>query len=113
MRGLDGNYMNTQGDASARLQVAYAAEQNIQQARAQAEAMDTLRKLREEVQEPRQSGSSSRPKDIKDYREGEAGGNFNRRPDGKGRERLFVNETQAEATRKGISDSPSHIDIKV
>jgi len=38
MRGFDGNYINTQGDASAKLQLAYQIEQNRQQVRAQLEA---------------------------------------------------------------------------
>ena len=58
MRGLDGNYMNAQADALARIQVAYLAEQNVQQLRAQAQAAESLRKLREEVLES-QAGASS------------------------------------------------------
>lgn len=66
MRGLDGNYLNTQGDALARLQVAYQAEQNRQQLRAQTEAMNDLRKLREQVNEPKKKDAFTGPREIKD-----------------------------------------------
>ena len=66
MRGLDGNYINTQGDALARLQVAYQAEQNRQQLRAQTEAADSLRKLREQVNEAEEKDASAGPSGIKD-----------------------------------------------
>src|SRR5260221_8880529 len=66
MRGLDGNYINTQGDASTRMQVAYQAEQNRQQIRAQLEAEDSLRKLREQVNEAEKKDAFSGPLEVKD-----------------------------------------------
>ena len=66
MRGLDGNYINTQGDATARMQLAYQAEQNRQQIKAQLEAVDSLRKLREQVNETEKSVSSLGPKVVSD-----------------------------------------------
>ena len=64
MRGLDGNYINTQGDITARMQVAFQAEQYRQQIRAQLEAADTLRKLREEVEETEKKPRSSSPLQV-------------------------------------------------
>ena len=64
MRGLDGNYINTQGDVLTRMQVVYQAEQYRQQIRAQLEAADALRKLREEVEEPEKKGHSSNPRQV-------------------------------------------------
>jgi len=65
MRGLDGNYINTQGDALARIQVAYQAEQNRLQIRAQTESVDALRKLREQVNETERKSDSTGPGIVK------------------------------------------------
>jgi hypothetical protein len=65
VRGLDGNYISTQGDALARMQVAVQAEQNRQQIRTQIEALDALRKLREDVNEIEKKTSSAGPDEVK------------------------------------------------
>ena len=66
MRGLDGNYINTQGDASAKMQVVYQAEQDRQQMRAQLEAADALRKLREQVNEAEKESASGGTRVVQD-----------------------------------------------
>lgn len=49
MTSVDGNYLKMQGEASARMQVAYQAETQAQQVRAQAASEKALQRLREEV----------------------------------------------------------------
>ena len=49
MSSVDGNYLKMQGEALARLQVAYQAETQAQQARAQFAAEKAVQRLREEV----------------------------------------------------------------
>jgi hypothetical protein len=66
MRGLDGNYINTQGDVLTRMQVVYQTEQYRQQVRAQQEAIETLKKLREEVEKPEKKDHSNNPRQIGD-----------------------------------------------
>jgi hypothetical protein len=66
MRGLDGNYINTQGDVLTRMQVVYQTEQYRQQVRAQQEAIETLKKLREEVEQTEKKDHSSNPQPVGD-----------------------------------------------
>jgi hypothetical protein len=110
MRGLDGNYMNMQGDASTRIQVAYLAEQNVQQARAQAEAIDSLRKLREEVKESQAGSGSSQLSEVKDYRDEQAGGGSFEKPKNRGQRSFAVKEENDFEKRQ---HPVSHIDLKV
>ncbi|GEM_PF-2278121 len=49
MTSLDGNYLKMQGEALARMQVAYQAESQAQQVRAQAASEKAIQRLREEV----------------------------------------------------------------
>ena len=66
MRGLDGNYINAQGDALARMQLAYQSEQNRQQIRAQMESAEELRKLREDVNPAENKEAGGGPPEVKD-----------------------------------------------
>jgi len=58
MRGLDGNYLNAQGDALSRMQMVYQSEQNRQQVQAQLGSQDALRKLREQVNGSEETGTA-------------------------------------------------------
>jgi FPC/CPF motif-containing protein YcgG len=111
MRGLDGNYINTQGDALARLQVAYQAEQNRQQLRAQTEAADSLRKLRERVNEAEKQGPSAGPYGIKDD-QGSARQFFQ---DGEKQERQPTKPALEEGVEMdaGVEPKRTHIDIRI
>jgi hypothetical protein len=106
MRGLDGNYINTQGDALSRMQVVYQTEHYRQQIRAQQEAVETLRKLREEVEEPEKKDHSSNPRQIGDDM-------------GSGRRGANEKDEPAKRTEKSQKESnemevivTSHIDIR-
>lgn len=107
MRGLDGNYLKMQGDALARLQVAYQSEQNRQQMLAQLESVDNLRKLREQVQETEKKSNSSRPTFVQgdqnsnnqNFKQEES---FNKR-----------NENPSSEELEASLNNKNHIDIKV
>jgi hypothetical protein len=109
MRGLDGNYMNMQGDISARLQTASLAEQNLQQARVQVQADDSLRKLREKVMEPQAGSSSSGLGEVKDYPDGQPGEAYKKEPKDQHR-KSSAGETNREDEKRELS---FHIDTKV
>ena len=111
MRGLDGNYINAQGDALARLQVAYQAEQNRQQLRAQTEAADSLRKLREQVNEAEKKYASTGPSEIKDE-QGSASQFF---WGGEKQERRPAKPTLEEGGEvdAGFEIKRTHIDIRI
>lgn len=107
MHGLDGNYLKMQGDALARLQVAYQSEQNRQQILAQLESVDNLRKLREQVQETEKESNSSRPNNIQDEQSSNNQSfaydeSFNKNEENSGNEELEVS-----------LNNKNHIDIKV
>lgn len=110
MKGLDGNYLNTQGDASARMQVAYQSEQNRQQIRAQLEAVDTLRKLREQVNETEKKNGSGGPAEVKDDSESNQG-NYSKKD-----ESLDGDAKREKGQKEERDASPfsiSHIDVRV
>jgi hypothetical protein len=109
MRGLDGNYINTQGDALAKMQVAYQAEQNRQQIRAQMEHLDELRKLREQVNETEKENPASGPQEVKDD-ESSSFRNFSQEKETKKKDSQIV-ITEKEETP--VSKPHSHIDIRV
>ena len=111
MRGLDGNYINTQGDALTRMQVAYQAEQNRQQIRAQTEAADALRKLREDVNEIEKKNSSGGPQNINDDQGSGARTFENGNEQEKKREEQKLDLPDADLDE--FSRSGSHIDIRV
>lgn len=50
MPSVDGNYLKMQGEALARMQVAYQAETEAQQTRAQAASQKALQRMRETVE---------------------------------------------------------------
>lgn len=50
MPSVDGNYLKMQGEALARMQVAYQAESQAQQTRAQAASQKALQRMRETVE---------------------------------------------------------------
>ena len=110
MRGFDGNYINTQGDASAKLQLAYQIEQNRQQVRAQLEATDTLRKLREQVNETEKKDASGGPAEVKDDR-GSRSNHFEKN-DGSSDEDSR-REDQSMDKQRLAPIFQSHIDIRV
>ena len=110
MRGLDGNYLNMQGDASARIQVAYQAEQNRQQIRAQVEASEALRKLREQVNEAERKADSSGPGAIRDDRGSGSGGFFQESPMPMPRSQ---EEASDEKDRGETAPGAGHIDVRV
>jgi hypothetical protein len=96
MRGLDGNYINTQGDVLTRMQVVYQAEQYRQQIRAQMEAVDTLKKLREEVEETEKKKHSNNTRQVGDDL-------------GSGRRGANERETaEKEPTRNRVEGKPDH-----
>jgi hypothetical protein len=108
MRGLDGNYINTQGDVLTRMQVVYQAEQYRQQIRAQMEAVDTLKKLREEVWETEKKDHSNNPRQVgDDMGSGRRGAN----------ERETAEKKPAQNREEGTPDNKefivtTHIDIR-
>ncbi len=111
MRGLDGNYLNTQGDASARMQVNYQAEINRQQLMAQLEGVESLRKLREQVNQAEKQGSSPGPRQVaedqgSEARDGDREQNSAKRKSEKPKEESAGTEPADKATK-------SHIDIRV
>jgi hypothetical protein len=111
MRGLDGNYINTQGDASAKMQVVYQAEQDRQQMRAQLEASDALRKLREQVNETEKEGASGGTRTVQDD-QGSNSGQFASSGDS---DRKSGNQKQ-QLEQDGVGSVPlvkTHIDIRV
>jgi hypothetical protein len=108
MRGLDGNYLNAQGDALSRMQMVYQSEQNRQQIQAQVGAQDALRKLREQVNESEEAGTAHGSRVVgEDQGSGEPGGKKDplERGPKKGRE-----PSQGPTDDLG---SISHIDIRV
>lgn len=111
MRGLDGNYINTQGDASTRIQVAYQGEQNRQQIRAQTESLEELRKLREQVNETEKKKNSTAPGIVKED-EG-----FNSRAysqGGRSDSETLASDQEKETVKENESSlRQSHIDIRV
>ena len=110
MRGLDGNYINTQGDAVARMQVAYQAEQNRQQIRAQMESTEELRKLREDVNAAEKKDASGGPPQVRDD-QGASSEAFER-PFGQQEEK--PNRSKEETVEDGPNPpSLAHIDIRV
>ena len=109
MRGIDGNYMNTQADATARLQTAYQAEQNRQQLQAQAASVESLRKLREAVNEAPKKDASGVLKNV--GRDGEAGGGSGSPAPGQGQGRGEDNSQESREEETGMKSS--HIDIRV
>jgi hypothetical protein len=99
MRGLDGNYINTQGDVLTRMQVIYQAEQYRQQIRAQLEAADTLKKLREEVEQTEKKDHSNSPRQVGDDM-------------GSGRRRTNERETtEKKPTQNQEEGKPDHEDF--
>jgi len=111
MRGLDGNYINTQGDALARIQVAYQAEQNRQQLRAQLEAADALRKLREDVNEIEKKDASVGPREINNDQGSKAREEFSR--ENQEKEKTY---SELESIESGIEMNQSgvhHVDIRI
>ena len=108
MRGLDGNYLNAQGDALSRIQVAYQSEQNRQQVQAQIGAQDALRRLREQVNESEETGTAHGPKvvgeDQGSGRHGENGDPLERDP-----------KSKMKSKQESSSDlkKTAHIDIRV
>lgn len=113
MRGLDGNYINTQGDTSARIQVVYQAEQNRQQIRAQVEATDALRKLREQVNETEKKSSSAGPVAIRDD-QGKASGGFSQGGFEEKREEMPArNNNESVNNVESTPAKQAHIDIRV
>jgi len=113
MRGLDGNYINTQGDHSARLQVIYQAEQNRQQVQAQIEGAEALRKLREQVSEiEKQNDTNSLRKineDGSDPRENLKEKDFSKNDEDK----KSKQQKKIMDTNRSNSSILSHIDIRV
>jgi hypothetical protein len=91
------------------MQLAYQTEQNRQQIKAQTEALDALRKLREEVNETEKLDSSSVPKLVADD-QGSRGQAFPR----EGREGETTPAPSPEA--EGLPAEPkavkTHIDIR-
>ena len=112
MRGLDGNYINTQGDALARMQLAYQAEQNRQQIRAQLETADELRKLREEVNAAEKKDATGGPSVVKDDQGASSQGQaFEQEMSfGQGRPETSSESKEEKKTTEGF---PPHIDIRV
>lgn len=110
MRGIDGNFINAQGDATARMQLAYQTEQNRQQMKAQMEAADALRKLREEVVETEKLDSSRVPKLVSDN-EGSNSGAF------LGQEPKEGNASKGDSSKEDGAENletvlRTHIDIR-
>ena len=110
MRGLDGNYINTQGDAIARMQVAYQAEQNRQQIRAQMESAEELRKLREEVNAAEKKEGAGGPPEIRDD-QGASSGAFEGPFDQEETKKKSVAQAKVEEEKE--IPSVAHIDIRV
>jgi hypothetical protein len=111
MRGVDGNYLNTQGDATARMQVAYQAEQNRQQIRAQMEASDTLRKLREQVNEAEKKDASAGSREVKDD-QGSGSETSRQEEDPKGKS--VIEEKNLISSENAVGGGKkTHIDIRV
>lgn len=73
MRGVDGNYIKMQGELLARLQVAYQAEQTAQQTRAQAQSLEALRQLREQVESTYRSDGGTSSRQVGPKQDGESG----------------------------------------
>lgn len=111
MRGIDGNYLNTQGDATARMQTAYQSEQGRQQATAQAQAADALRKLREQVNEAEKKDTSAGSQRIGD-RPATGSGKGKAESGLGGGQRETEADSAVPAGEKG-DRSPTHIDIRV
>ena len=111
MRGLDGNYLNAQGDALSRMQVVYQSEQNRQQVQAQLGAQDALRKLREQVNESEEAGASHGSRVVGDDRGSQ------REPEGERpssqRGKNGSKEMGSLPGRQDDSGPLSHIDIRV
>jgi len=108
MRGLDGNYLNAQGDALSRMQVVYQSEQNRQQIQAQVGAQDALRKLREQVNVSEEAGTAHESRVVGED-QGSKGSGEKRDPLEKGPEK-------GRELSQGPNDDlgpTSHIDIRV
>ena len=112
MRGLDGNYINAQGDHSSRMQVVMQAEQDRQQIRAQLEANETVRKLKESVNETEKKNGTGGPLRAADDR-----GSGGRSARGEGE---LPEEHGPGASEDGggsgegpAAGPPAHIDIRV
>jgi hypothetical protein len=110
MRGLDGNYINTQGDASARMQVAYQVEQNRQQIQAQLETLNTIRKLKEQVNETEKQDPSSGLDAVRDEQSAPKHDLEKRKKNNN--EKHVGKQTDTEVVVLSFNNQP-HIDIKV
>ena len=110
MRGLDGNYINTQGDAIARMQVAYQGEQNRQQIRAQMESTEELRKLREDVNAADKKEASGGAPEVRDD-QGASSQAFEQSP---GQQEEKQRWPSKESVEEGpVPPTMTHIDIRV
>jgi len=78
MHGLDGNYIKMQGELLARMQVAYQSEQTAQQTRAQAQNLEALRQLREQVDVTAKTDAQNRFPLVNEKREGGSSGDGKR-----------------------------------
>jgi hypothetical protein len=111
MRGLDGNYINAQGDHTAKMQVVYQAEQNRQQVQAQLEGTEALRKLREQVNEAGKRDETKGPRQVTDEHKSDSRDNFKEK-DSREEKAEKKNESVEEVKQSG-SSIPAHIDIRV
>lgn len=111
MRGLDGNYINAQGDHSARMQVVYQAEQNRQQVQAQLEGTEALRKLREQVNETEKKDASEGPRQVSDEQRNDSPGNLKKKDSHE--EKTEKKKESDEETKHSVPPTLAHIDIRV
>lgn len=112
MRGLDGNYLNAQGDATARMQVAYQAEMNRQQLKAQLEGVESLRKLREQVNGAEKENSSEGPRLVTEDQGSES--QADQPEDSSGGQKTAGGKTVLDDDRENVEKAvKSHIDIRV
>ncbi len=110
MRGIDGNFIHAQGDATARMQLAYQTEQNRQQIKAQMEVAESLKKLREQVVETEKLDSSVVSKMVTDDQGSETQTPFGEEKNDEGSKRKDQEKEIAEDSGETITKT--HIDIR-
>ncbi len=114
MHGVDGNYLKMQGELLSRLQVGTLAEQTAQQTRAQAQSVEALRQLREQVQTMAQSDARNKAPLVEEKNEGQ----FRRFQEGRKRSSEDVRQgteggAETAAPESGFLPGNRHVDVRI
>jgi hypothetical protein len=112
MRGVDGNYIKMQGEMLARMQVAYQAEQTAQQTRAQAQSLESLRQLREQVDVAAKADTQNHPPRVDEKKEGHTPSRDGRKASRAARYGP-AGQTQIEEREDPEPRGNGHVDVRI